>query len=92
MGAVVGASNSRLRAALIAVDAPDDWLTVSAQIRHRHEAALGRVRARPGRRAEMVFDAPQAAITPGQAVVFYDADFVVGGGWNFARYPTWPKW
>ena len=33
------------------------------------------------RRAEIVFDAPQIAVTPGQAVVFYDADIVVGGGW-----------
>jgi tRNA-specific 2-thiouridylase len=32
-------------------------------------------------RAEVVFDAPQIAITPGQAVVFYDGDTVVGGGW-----------
>ncbi len=27
------------------------------------------------------FDEPQAAPTPGQAVVFYDKDVVVGGGW-----------
>ena len=32
-------------------------------------------------RAEVVFDAPQIAVTPGQAVVFYDGDVVVGGGW-----------
>jgi tRNA-specific 2-thiouridylase len=30
---------------------------------------------------ELEFDAPQTAITPGQAVVFYDDDRVVGGGW-----------
>jgi tRNA-specific 2-thiouridylase len=65
----------------VAVDAPGDWLPVSGQIRHRHAAAPGRVRALPGGRAELVFDAPQSAITPGQAVVFYDNDIVVGGGW-----------
>jgi tRNA-specific 2-thiouridylase len=65
----------------VAVDAPSGWLRASAQIRHRHRAAAGRVRALDGHRAEFAFDAPQAAVTPGQAVVFYDDDVVVGGGW-----------
>jgi tRNA-specific 2-thiouridylase len=65
----------------IAVEAPGDWLRVSAQIRHRHWPAPGRVRALAGARAEFMFDTPQPAITPGQAVVFYDGDLVVGGGW-----------
>ena len=65
----------------IAVDAPAEWLRVEAQIRHRHAAAPARVRALADGRAELVFDTPQAAITPGQAVVFYDDDLVVGGGW-----------
>src|SRR5688572_15137987 len=65
----------------IAVDAPTDWMPVAAQIRHRHQATAGRVRALDGLRAEFVFDTPQPAITPGQAVVFYDDDVVVGGGW-----------
>ncbi|HRK29455.1 MAG TPA: tRNA 2-thiouridine(34) synthase MnmA, partial [Tepidisphaeraceae bacterium] len=30
---------------------------------------------------EVAFDAPQAAITPGQAVVCFDGDVVLGGGW-----------
>ena len=29
----------------------------------------------------VVFDEPQSAVAPGQAVVFYDGDEVVGGGW-----------
>ena len=32
-------------------------------------------------RADVEFDAPQNAVSPGQAVVFYDGDVVVGGGW-----------
>ena len=65
----------------VATGAPPGWRTASAQIRHRHRAAPGRVRALDGDRAEFVFDTPQPAITPGQAVVFYDGDLVVGGGW-----------
>ncbi|MGD9906377.1 MAG: tRNA 2-thiouridine(34) synthase MnmA [Vicinamibacterales bacterium] len=60
---------------------PDDWVAVTAQIRHRHRAAPARVRAVDDGRAEVVFDAPQQAITPGQAVVWYDGDEVLGGGW-----------
>ena len=30
--------------------------------------------------ATVVFDAPQRALTPGQAVVLYDGELVVGGG------------
>jgi tRNA-specific 2-thiouridylase len=65
----------------IAVEPPADWIPVTAQIRHRHAPAAARVRALEDARAELVFDAPQSAITPGQAVVFYNGDTVVGGGW-----------
>ena len=41
----------------------------------------GTVRTLDNNRALMDFDAPVMAITPGQAVVFYDGDVVVGGGW-----------
>src|SRR5262245_2468634 len=58
-----------------------DWTAVTAQIRHRHTPAPARVRAIDDDRAELIFDEPQTAITPGQAVVFYDGDVVVGGGW-----------
>jgi tRNA-specific 2-thiouridylase len=54
---------------------------VTAQIRHRHRAAAATVRPLGDRRAELIFDAPQVAVTPGQAVVFYDGDVVLGGGW-----------
>jgi tRNA-specific 2-thiouridylase len=63
------------------VEEPAGPLRVTAQIRHRHQAAPARIRSIGDGRAELVFDAPQIAITPGQAVVFYDGDVVVGGGW-----------
>ena len=65
----------------IAIDAPAAPVRVAAQIRHRHTPARGHVQALTDGRAEMVFDEAQPAITPGQAVVFYAGDTVVGGGW-----------
>jgi tRNA-specific 2-thiouridylase len=35
----------------------------------------------PGEAAEVRFDADVAAVTPGQAAVFYAGDQVLGGGW-----------
>jgi tRNA-specific 2-thiouridylase len=65
----------------IAGVAPDHALRVNAQIRHRHKAATATVRSLETGRAAVDFDLPQTAITPGQAVVFYDDEMVVGGGW-----------
>lgn len=85
---VVGAREALERTTLtasdvnwIAEDAPQEWLRVEAQIRHRHAPAAARVRALDAGRAEIELDLPQPAITPGQAVVFYREDLVVGGGW-----------
>ena len=63
------------------VEEPADVLRVAAQIRHHHQAAPAHVRSRGDGRAEVIFDAPQLAISPGQAVVFYNGDAVIGGGW-----------
>lgn len=53
---------------------------VTARIRHRHHDAPAIVTADRDR-AHVRFDEPQMAITPGQAVVFYDGEEVLGGGW-----------
>ena len=53
----------------------------SVQIRHRHQPSPATIRATGHGHAEVIFDAPQIAITPGQAAVFYDGDVVLGGGW-----------
>jgi tRNA-specific 2-thiouridylase len=63
------------------IERPSAAIRATAQIRHRHHAAPATIRALDGGRAEVVFDTPQIAITPGQAVVFYDGDTVLGGGW-----------
>jgi tRNA-specific 2-thiouridylase len=84
---VVGPKASLERTTLTAsgvnwiLDRPGAPLRVTAQIRHRHQPAPAAVRGLDEDRAEVVFDAPQIAVTPGQAVVFYDGDVVVGGGW-----------
>jgi tRNA-uridine 2-sulfurtransferase len=57
------------------------WTPIKAQIRYKHAASPARVRALDAGRAELEFDEPQSAITPGQAVVFYDDDVCLGGGW-----------
>ena len=54
---------------------------VSAQIRHRHLAQPGRLTITGPSSVCFEFDEPQPAISPGQAVVFYDDDLVLGGGW-----------
>jgi tRNA-specific 2-thiouridylase len=60
---------------------PDGPVRAAVQIRHRHQAAPATVRSLGDAHAEVIFNTPQLAITPGQAVVFYDADVVIGGGW-----------
>jgi tRNA-specific 2-thiouridylase len=52
-----------------------------AQIRYRHPPAAAVVHPVGAGRVRVEFDAPQPAITPGQAVVLYDGDEVLGGGW-----------
>ncbi|HEX5473035.1 MAG TPA: tRNA 2-thiouridine(34) synthase MnmA [Vicinamibacterales bacterium] len=65
----------------IAGQPPGAAVRASARIRHRHQEAPATITPEPGARAHVVFDTPQAAITPGQAVVFYDGEYVLGGGW-----------
>jgi tRNA-specific 2-thiouridylase len=62
-------------------DRPEAGIRVTAQIRHRHQPAPALVEAAGDGRAVVTFDVPQTAVTPGQAVVFYNGELVVGGGW-----------
>jgi tRNA-specific 2-thiouridylase len=64
----------------IACEPPRTPLRVEAKIRHSHRPAAATVCALEGSRAQVVFDTPQRAASPGQSVVFYDGDVVVGGG------------
>ncbi len=51
-----------------------------AKIRYRHSAAAAEVFV-DGDRMRVAFAAPQYGVTPGQAVVLYDGDRILGGGW-----------
>jgi tRNA-specific 2-thiouridylase len=65
----------------IPFDQPPEEMIVSAKIRYNHPGVPATVRAGAGGEAKVSLHAPQRAITPGQACVFYDGDLVVGGGW-----------
>ncbi len=58
----------------------DGELAVTAKIRYNHAGTKAIVRRLDKDLAEVVFEEPVRAVTPGQAVVFYDGDFVAGGG------------
>ena len=53
---------------------------LEAKIRYRHTPAIATVVRTDEDRISVKFDLPQRAIAPGQSVVFYDGDTVVGGG------------
>lgn len=55
-------------------------LKVKARVRYRHPEAEATVSPLDNDIVYVKFARPQMAITPGQAVVFYDGDTVTGGG------------
>lgn len=83
----VGSSEALFSPALRASDwvwFPFDQLTepmrVTAKTRHSQLEQSATVYPEEGGFARVVFDQPQRAVTPGQAVVLYQGDLVVGGG------------
>ena len=59
---------------------PDEPFRASAKVRYSQKESPALVTPLGGGRVKVVFDEPERAITPGQALVIYDGDYVVGGG------------
>ncbi|MBP7056522.1 MAG: tRNA 2-thiouridine(34) synthase MnmA [Candidatus Omnitrophica bacterium] len=85
---IVGTKKDILRKSLIAdrlnwiaVDGIDKPVRVMAKIRYNTKKSPAAVTNLGDGTVRVDFDAAQEAPTPGQAVVFYDKDIVVGGGW-----------
>lgn len=55
-------------------------LHIQAKARYNQPPQPATVYPEPDGFARVVFDAPQRALTPGQAVVLYDGELVIGGG------------
>ena len=65
---------------LISVESIPEPLRVKARVRYRQKEQPATVVQTGPDELRVVFDQPQRAITPGQALVLYDGDTVVGGG------------
>jgi tRNA-specific 2-thiouridylase len=64
------------------IDPPQDGpLHCHAKIRYRNVGSPAHVTAAEDGSATVRFTEPQSAVAPGQAVVFYNGDRVLGGGW-----------
>ncbi len=63
------------------IDDIPDRFRCEAQIRYQHAPAACEVVLTDDDRVSVVFDTPQDGVAPGQAVVFYEGDRVLGGGW-----------
>lgn len=60
---------------------PSSAQRCTVKIRYLHQGAAATIAPDGQDCATITFDEPQSAITPGQAVVFYSDDRVLGGGW-----------
>ncbi len=83
----VGDADELLSPALVADNAnfllgvSNEPFRAEVKIRYLHTAAPATVYPSGDARVRVIFDEPQRAITPGQAVVFYNGNIVLGGAW-----------
>ena len=72
----------------LSIPKPDAPIHAFARTRYHQRDAACTVYPLPGDEARIVFDEPQRAITPGQAVVLYHGDMVLGGGTIVSLYSS----
>ncbi|HMK66671.1 MAG TPA: tRNA 2-thiouridine(34) synthase MnmA [Thermodesulfobacteriota bacterium] len=58
-----------------------DEAEIWVQIRYRHKPVQATIKIEKEGRGVLHFHKPQKAVTPGQAAVLYEGDYVLGGGW-----------
>jgi tRNA-specific 2-thiouridylase len=63
------------------IEPSDSWLPCTAKIRYNAQPVEAEVRRTPGDELEVRFTEPQYAVAPGQAVVCYDGERLMCGGW-----------
>ena len=64
----------------VSIPEPTEPIAVTVKTRYSQRDAAAIARSLPGGRCQVTFEEPQRAITPGQAVVLYQEEIVVGGG------------
>ncbi len=64
----------------VAAEPPSRPIEVEAKIRYLHTAARASLSLIDDSRVKVTFEQPQMAVTPGQAIVFYDGNTIMGGG------------
>jgi len=84
---VVGTDRETFSKGLVAGDVnwvsirePEKEIRAEARIRYRHKPAKAIIRKIGSKMVEVAFSKLQRSITPGQSVVFYKKDVVIGGG------------
>jgi tRNA-specific 2-thiouridylase len=86
----VGEKNELLRSTLVAnqvnilsrrLSRDGKSIRCAAKVRYNHAPEPANASVTGADELTVRFDEPQSAITPGQAVVLYDGDLVLGGGW-----------
>lgn len=68
------------RVNFMAIEGLEEEARLKAKIRYNHPGAECVISPAEEGKVRVTFDQPQRAITPGQAVVFYQGEYVAGGG------------